>query len=205
MPPEASKDRDSFRRDGNKSNVTIPLRIAGVVVGAAMFGTLVSERGWSQKEVQRLKLVAEIFGNALERRRVEAAVRRLSEELRQVSQVVPMGELTASLAHELNQPLAAIRNNSQAALELLTTKSPDLKQRRYEHLTPRERQVFQLVSAGLLNKQMAAELGTSEQTIKVHRGRVMTKMSAESLAQLARMADRLEAGQVLGLIEMERQ
>jgi signal transduction histidine kinase len=128
MPPEASVDRDSFRRDGNKSNVTIPLRIAGVVVGAVLFGTLLSARAWSQKEVQRLKLVAEIFGNALERRRVEAEIRRLSEELRQVSQVVTMGELTASLAHELNQPLAAIRNNSQAALELLTAKSPDLRE-----------------------------------------------------------------------------
>jgi signal transduction histidine kinase len=128
MPPEASKDRDSFRLEGNKSNVTIPLRIAGVVVGAVLFGTLLSEKAWSQRDVQRLKLVAEIFGNALERKRVEAEIRRLSEELRQVSQVVTMGELTASLAHELNQPLAAIRNNSQAALELLTAKSPDLKE-----------------------------------------------------------------------------
>jgi C4-dicarboxylate-specific signal transduction histidine kinase len=128
MPPEASKDRDSFRRDGNKSNVTIPLRIAGVVVGAVMFGTLLSERAWSQKEVQRLKLVAEIFGNALERKRFEAEIHRLSEELRKASQVVTMGELTASLAHELNQPLAAIRNNSEAALYLLTAKSPDLKE-----------------------------------------------------------------------------
>jgi signal transduction histidine kinase len=128
LPAEASKDRDSFRRDGNKSNVTIPLRIAGVVVGGAMFGTLLSERVWSQKEVQRLRLVAEIFGNALERRRAEAEIRRLSEELRRVSQIVTMGELTAALAHELNQPLAAIRNNSQAALALLTAKSPDLKE-----------------------------------------------------------------------------
>jgi signal transduction histidine kinase len=128
MPAEASKDRDSFRLDGNKSNVTIPLRIAGVVVGAVLFGALLSERAWSQKEVQRLKLVAEIFGNALERKRVEAEIRRLSEELRKVSQVVTMGELTAALAHELNQPLAAIRNNSEAALELLTAKSPDIKE-----------------------------------------------------------------------------
>jgi len=67
-------------------------------------------------------------------------------------------------------------------------------QRRYELLTPRERQVFQLVTAGLLNKQASAELGTSEQTIKVHRARVMLKMEAESLAELVRMADQLHLG-----------
>jgi len=104
------------------------LRIGGVVVGAVLFGTILSERAWSEKEVQRLKLVAEVFGNVLERKRVEGEIRRLSEELRQVSQVVTMGELTASLAHELNQPLTAILNNSEAALQLLTAKSPDLKE-----------------------------------------------------------------------------
>jgi signal transduction histidine kinase len=128
MPPEASKDRDSFRRDGNKSNVTIPLRIAGVVVGAVLFGTLLSERAWSEKEIQRLKLVADIFGNALERKRVEAEIRRLSEELRQVSQVVTMGQLTASLSHELNQPLGAILNNARAVRRLLASKTLDLNE-----------------------------------------------------------------------------
>ena len=128
MPPEASKDRESFRLDGNKSNVTIPLRIGGVVVGAVLFGALLSEKAWSQQDIQRLKLVAEIFGNALERKRSDAEIRRLSEELRRVSQVVTMGEFTAALAHELNQPLSAIRSNSQAALELLAAKSPDLKE-----------------------------------------------------------------------------
>jgi FixJ family two-component response regulator len=64
-------------------------------------------------------------------------------------------------------------------------------QRRYELLTPRERQVFQLVTSGLLNKQAGAELATTEKTIKVHRARVMFKMKAESLAELVRMADQL--------------
>ena len=64
-------------------------------------------------------------------------------------------------------------------------------QRRYELLTPRERQVFELITAGLLNKQAGAELGTSERTIKVQRGRVMFKMKADSLAGLVRMADQL--------------
>jgi FixJ family two-component response regulator len=63
---------------------------------------------------------------------------------------------------------------------------------RYDTLTAREKEVLQLVVSGLLNKQVGAELGASELTIKTHRGRVMQKMGAESLADLVRMAERLK-------------
>jgi FixJ family two-component response regulator len=62
---------------------------------------------------------------------------------------------------------------------------------RYETLTPREKEVLKLVASGLLNKQVGAELGTSELTVKTHRGRVMEKMGADSLADLVRMSERL--------------
>jgi FixJ family two-component response regulator len=61
----------------------------------------------------------------------------------------------------------------------------------YASLTPREREVFSLITGGMLNKQAAAHLGISEVTLQVHRGQVMRKMAARSFAELVRMAERL--------------
>jgi FixJ family two-component response regulator len=72
-----------------------------------------------------------------------------------------------------------------------TRRQKELLEARLERLTPREREVFALVAAGLLNKQVGFELGTTEKTIKVHRARVMEKMEATSLADLVRMAGKL--------------
>ena len=91
-------------------------------------------------------------------------------------------ELMDGIARAVERHRLARRNDEE---------TEDLRTR-YASLTARERQVMQLVVAGRLNKQAAAELGTSEITVKVHRGRVMAKMKAQSLPDLVNMAARLK-------------
>ena len=89
------------------------------------------------------------------------------------------------LLDAIQQALERDRNAREQRAEIEELRS------RYRLLTPREREVMALVVTGLLNKQVAGELGTSEASVKVHRQHVMEKMRAGSLAALVRMADRV--------------
>lgn len=92
-----------------------------------------------------------------------------------------------------DQLMGAVRHAIECDREASAARADhDEVVRRYKSLTAREREVMDLVVQGLLNKQVAAELGISEKTVKVHRGRAMEKMRVESLAELVRLSEQLE-------------
>jgi signal transduction histidine kinase len=128
LPKEAAVDRESFRRYGPKSNVMVPIKAGGTVIGAMSFASLYRERSWSPEIVRRFQAIAEIFGFGLERKRAVAEMLRLRNELSYVSRVTTMAELAASIAHELNQPLGAILNNAEAIQAILASDEPDLEE-----------------------------------------------------------------------------
>jgi C4-dicarboxylate-specific signal transduction histidine kinase len=137
LPEQASADRASYDRLGTRSHLSIPLRASGPMLGVLSFDSVRRERGWPDDLVDRLHLLSEAFASALERKRMELALAqrlreagRLRQELTHIGRVSALGELTASLAHELNQPLSAILNNAEVAQRLLEASVPDIAETR---------------------------------------------------------------------------
>jgi len=119
LPAEAAIDRASYARSGTRSKVSLPLRAGGPLLGVLSFGSVRREYAWPDEVIQQLHLLGEVFANALSRKQTELEAQRLRQDLSHIGRVSAMGELTASLAHELNQPLTAILSNAQAAQRLL--------------------------------------------------------------------------------------
>jgi PAS domain S-box-containing protein len=125
LPPEAARDAEIFRVHGPKSNVTFPLIANGQTFGALAFATLTAERKWRLEEIAELKLVSQMIGNVLGRQRAELREEKLRDELAHAMRLTTIGEMAAALAHELNQPLAAILSNAQAARRFIADGAMD--------------------------------------------------------------------------------
>jgi signal transduction histidine kinase len=119
LPPEAVREREYCVEVGPRSHLAIPLEVGESLLGAIGFSSYRQERDWPDDLVVCLRLVGEVFANALARKRAEEKERGLWAELAHISRVTLMGELPASIAHELSQPLCAIVSNAQASQRLM--------------------------------------------------------------------------------------
>lgn len=128
LPPEAVAEAEYCRQTGLRSNLAIPLRIGGRVIGAIAFAAFRSTRQWPEDLIARLKIVGEVFAQAVARSRAEHETRGLRSQLWHSDRVARIGALTGSIAHELNQPLMAILNNAQAGLRFLSGSDPDIEE-----------------------------------------------------------------------------
>ena len=119
LPPEAHVSKRTWIEWGTRSTLNIPILIGESVDYAISINSVKSERVWPEAFIPRLRLLGEIFVNALERKRAEQEAFDARRELTRMERLSRMGELSASLSHELNQPLTAILSNARAALRFL--------------------------------------------------------------------------------------
>lgn len=119
LPAEAGIDRKNLARFGVKSQLAVPLSTGDAVIGAFSIAAMRAQCVWPSAIITRMHLLGSVLANALARRQSWLAQQRMQEQLTHLARVSVAGELAASLAHELTQPLAAILSNAQAGLRFL--------------------------------------------------------------------------------------
>jgi FixJ family two-component response regulator/signal transduction histidine kinase len=126
LPADAVIEAEFCRRVGLKSHLSIPLRVGGRIAGALSFGGLRRAYPWPEHTITRLKIIGELIASAIARARSEEEARRWRARLWHVDRVARIAALGAGIAHEMNQPLAAILSNAQAGLAYLERGEPKL-------------------------------------------------------------------------------
>ena len=166
---------------GLKSQFTIPLKMAGAVVGAIGFASFGSHLEWPEDVVLRLGLIGDIFNYSLARKHTYEALQLANEQVRLLRKEFAQAneQLRAAVGQALEQKSQELAQQQEASRirQLL------------DSLKPREREVFLLVADGLPNKRIAARLGVSLPTVKLHRGRLMRKLQLQHVAELVRLAE----------------
>lgn len=126
LPQEATEERAFCVQTGLRTNLTIPLKVTGSIIGGIGFASFRTALEWPVELIQRLRLVGDIFTNALARKRADEALhqateqaRTLRDQLAHATRVELVNHLTSTISHEVNQPLCAIASNAQTAIDLL--------------------------------------------------------------------------------------
>jgi signal transduction histidine kinase len=125
LPFEATIEREHGERDGLKSLLAIPLRAGGSVSCVLIFEMFTEYRSWPDDLVRRLRLLGEIFARSLMQGKAESRSLQIREQLSRIGRVNLLGELAATIAHEISQPLCAIVSNAQAGQRTLDHDRPD--------------------------------------------------------------------------------
>jgi len=126
LPPQAVAERSYVTQVGLRAQLSVPLRVGDRVTGAIGVASFRREVHWSPQVIRSVRLVGEVFANALARKQAAAEQVFLREQLAHTARVNATGEVVASIAHEVNQPLFAIVSNARAAGTLLSRNDPDL-------------------------------------------------------------------------------
>jgi FixJ family two-component response regulator/signal transduction histidine kinase len=119
LPPQAATEAAHCRRLELRAHLSIPLRVRGRVSGVLSFAAFRAARSWSAELITRLTIIGEVFAGAMARARSEEESQQLRRRLWHADRMARIGALTAAIAHEINQPLAAILGNAQAGLRYL--------------------------------------------------------------------------------------
>jgi PAS domain S-box-containing protein len=125
LPQEADRDSETLGKWSIQSALFVPVGI-GNTVGCVSVTADRRRPAWSDELIARLRLIGNTLSGALARDKAEAEARQHMEEIARMARIATIGELTASLAHEINQPLAAIRSNTEAAVRFLSRAVPDI-------------------------------------------------------------------------------
>ena len=124
-PPEAAEAAERYRQAGINSQLLIPLTVDGNIVAMIAFVAFKSDREWPDEFIAQIRVIGEVMAQTLVRKRSEAALLATQSELARVTGLTAVGQVAASIAHEINQPLMAIVTAGSACLRWLADPTPD--------------------------------------------------------------------------------
>lgn len=174
LPPQAAAEKAHFQAQGIQSLIWVPLQCTGKMIGFLGFDAVRAEKHWSSDDIALLRIVGEIFANALERKRAEAEKAELEMQLRQAQKLEAIGTLAGGIAHDFNNILGAVLGYSEMAMTALPANS---RPRQY---------VQQVMTAGQRAKAVVDQILTFSRRGHHERLRVLVQPLIKETIELLR-------------------